>query len=83
MENNKSNITVNNEPNVVFKSLTDLRVLSVKDKDTKETIMEISGYDLHITFNRSKLNSVEDVEDMLDGLKDVFRQAVMQDLLEG
>ena len=44
--------------------------------------MEISGYDLQINFNRDKLQNIADIESMLDGLKDLFRRVVMQDLLE-
>ena len=51
-------------------------------QSTHETIMEISGYDLQINFNRDKLQNIADIESMLDGLKDLFRRVVMQDLLE-
>ena len=67
------------EPEVVFNTLSDRRILAVQ---THETIMEISGYDLQINFNRDKLQNIADIESMLDGLKDLFRQVVMQDLLE-
>ena len=53
-----------------------------RQEDTHETIMEISGYDLQINFNRDKLQNIADIESMLDGLKDLFRRVVMQDLLE-
>ena len=66
------------EPEVVFNTLSDRRIL----EDTHETIMEISGYDLQINFNRDKLQNIADIESMLDGLKDLFRRVVMQDLLE-
>ena len=61
------------EPEVVFNTLSDRRILAVQTEDTHETIMEISGYDLQI---------IADIESMLDGLKDLFRRVVMQDLLE-
>ena len=67
------------EPEVVFNTLSDRRILAVH---THETIMEISGYDLQINFNRDKLQNIADIESMLDGLKDLFRRVVMQDLLE-
>ena len=57
-------------------------ILAVQTEDTHETIMEISGYDLQINFNRDKLQNIADIESMLDGLKDLFRRVVMQDLLE-
>ena len=58
------------------------QILAVQTEDTHETIMEISGYDLQINFNRDKLQNIADIESMLDGLKDLFRRVVMQDLLE-
>ena len=70
------------EPEVVFNTLSDRRILAVQTEDTHETIMEISGYDLQINFNRDKLQNIADIESMLDGLKDLFRRVVMQDLLE-
>ena len=70
------------EPEVVFYTLSDRRILAVQTEDTHETIMEISGYDLQINFNRDKLQNIADIESMLDGLKDLFRRVVMQDLLE-
>lgn len=70
------------EPEVVFNTLSDRRTFSVQTEDTHETIMEISGYDLQIKFNRDKLHNVADIESMLNGLKDLFRQMVMQNLLE-
>ena len=69
------------EPEVVFNTLSDRRILAVQTEDTHETIMEISGYDLQINFNRDKLQNIADIESML-GLKDLFRRVVMQDLLE-
>ena len=65
------------EPEVVFNTLSDRRILAVQTEDTHETIMEISGYDLQIN-----LQNIADIESMLDGLKDLFRRVVMQDLLE-
>ena len=70
------------EPEVVFNTLSDRVVCAVMAEDTHETIMEISGYDLQINFNRDKLQNIADIESMLDGLKDLFRRVVMQDLLE-
>ena len=70
------------EPEVVFNTLSDRRILAVQTEDTHETIMEISGYDLQINFNRDELQNIADIESMLDGLKDLFRRVVMQDLLE-
>lgn len=69
------------EPEVVFNTLSDRRIWGVQTEDTHETIMEISGYDLQIKFNRDKLKDIADIESLLDGLKDLFRRLIMQDLL--
>lgn len=70
------------EPEVVFNTLSDRRILAVQTEETHETIMEISGYDLQVKFNRDKLKDIADVESLLDGLKDLFRKLVMEELLE-
>lgn len=69
------------EPEVVFNTLSDRRILAVQTEETHETIMEISGYDLQIKFNRDKLKSIEDIESLLEGLKSLFKQMIMEDLL--
>ena len=70
------------EPEVVFKTLSDRMIYGVQIEDTNETIFEISGYDLQIKFNRDKLNNVADIENMLDGIKDLFRELVLKNLLK-
>lgn len=65
----------------MFNTLSDRRILAVQTEDTHETIMEISGYDLQQILI-DKLQNIADIESMLDGLKDLFRRVVMQDLLE-
>lgn len=70
------------EPEVVFNTLSDLIVLAVKTEDTHETIMEISGYDLQVKFDRDKLQNVADIESLLDGIKELFRRMILNDLLD-
>jgi len=69
------------EPEVVFNAMSDRRVFAVMTEETNETIMEISGYDLQVKFDRDKLKDISDIESMLDGIKDLFRRLVMEDLL--
>lgn len=71
-----------NEPEVVFKALSDRQRYQIKTEDDLYTVMEISGYDLNIRWNRDLLKDIADVESLLDGLKDMFRQLIMKDLLE-
>jgi hypothetical protein len=80
-EEAKQAIQMGLEPEVVFNTLSDLRVFGVKDEDTGESIFEMVGYGLQVKFNRDKLKSVEDVENLLDGIKDLFRQMIVGDLI--
>ena len=80
-EDNKTNKPLENEPEVVFNSQSDRRFFSVKSEDGKETMMEISGYDLDVRFNRNVIKTVQDVESLLDGIKDLFRKIIMEDLI--
>lgn len=70
------------EPRVVFRSISDRDVLRVYREDTEQTLAEISGYDLAISFNLKFINSVQDVEAVLEGLSELFRDAIMKQMLE-
>lgn len=80
-EDNKTNTPLENEPEVVFNSQSDRRFFSVKSEDGNETMMEISGYDLDVRFNQNVIKTVQDVESLLDGIKDLFRKIIMEDLI--
>lgn len=69
------------EPEVVFNAYSDRRMIGVMTSDGSDTLLEITGYALQLKFNRDLLKSVEDIENMLDGMKDLFRKMVMEDLL--
>lgn len=81
-EEKKQAEQTSNEPEVVFKALSDRQRYQIKTEDDLYTVMEISGYDLNIRWNRDLLKDIADVESLLDGLKDMFRQLIMKDLLE-
>lgn len=68
------------EPEVVFNALSDRRICTVA-MSNGETLFEISGYDLRIVWDKSKLKSLDDVENMLEGVKELFRKLVIEDLL--
>lgn len=70
------------EPRVVFRSISDRDVLRIYREDTEQTLAEISGYDLAISFNLKFINSVQDVEAVLEGLSELFRDAIMKQMLE-
>lgn len=80
-EDTKTNTPLENEPEVVFNSQSDRRFFSVKSEDGKETMMEISGYDLDVRFNRNVIKTIQDIESLLDGIKDLFRKIIMEDLI--
>lgn len=81
-EEKKQAEQTSNEPEVVFKALSDRQRYQIKTEDDLYTVMEMSGYDLNIKWNRDLLKDIADVESLLDGLKDMFRQLIMKDLLE-
>lgn len=81
MEGNKE-AQFSNEPEVVFNAMSDKRIFGVKSEEDGTMVFEISGYDLQIKFNRDKLQSVEEIEGVLEGIKDVFRKLILQDLLD-
>jgi len=81
MENNKNEEKITNEPEVAFNAISDRRIFGVKAEEDGEMVFEISGYDLQIKFNRDRLQTVEEIEGTLEGIKDVFRKLIMADLL--
>lgn len=70
------------EATVTFKLITDRDVMNVINEDIKEPLVEISGYDLQIRFNMQYLKSVEDIDAACRGISDLFRQTILEKLLE-
>lgn len=70
------------EPRVEFKMISDRSVCKIVNEDINQTLVEISGYDLQINFNMEYLNSIEDVEAAVTGIGNLFRDAIMEKLLE-
>lgn len=71
------------EPVVQFKVNSDRIIREVVNADTKQVLVHISGYDLQINFNMQYLKSVEDVEAACGGIAQLFRDIIMDKLLEG
>lgn len=69
------------EPTRAFKAISDLTVYKIVNDDIKQTLVEITGYDVNINFNMSYLRSVEDVEAACDGISQLFRDLIMEKLL--
>lgn len=70
------------EPEVKFKANSDRIIREVINADTKQVLVHISGYDLQINFNMQYLKSVEDVEAACNGIAQLFRDVIMNKLLE-
>ncbi|MGL5690403.1 MAG: hypothetical protein ACRDD8_06215 [Bacteroidales bacterium] len=64
-----------------FKDITDKMVYGVFDPD-KTPLVEISGYDLRVKFNLSKIKSLEEAQDASSALAEVFLKALIEQLLE-
>lgn len=70
------------EPIVKFRLVSDRDVINIVNDDIKETLVEISGYNLQINFNMQYLKSVEDINAARNGIADLFQQLIMEKLLE-
>ena len=71
-----------NEPKVMFRSITDRDVFIIVNQETDKTLVEISGYDLQINFNMEYLNSVQDIEAASQGLKDMFKEIMLEQVFK-
>lgn len=67
---------------VEFKMLSDRTIYQVLSERNKEVMVEISGYDLQINFNLEYINSVQDIEAAAEGLTQLFREIITEQLLK-
>lgn len=72
-----------NEPTVQFRVNSDRIVREIINPDINQALVHISGYDLQINFNMQYLKSIEDVEAACGGIAQLFRDIIMEKLLEG
>ncbi len=70
------------EKTETFRTLTDLSVFQVDDRQTGKPLCIISGYALQIKFNRDAITCAADVEQAAEGLKKMFYNIIMDQLLE-
>lgn len=73
----ESNVAVN-EDIVQFRERSDLTIFQIMDEQTGAVLGYISGYALDINFNMGELRSTERVEQFLDGIKKMFREAILE-----
>lgn len=76
----KPNVSVN-EREVRFREKSDLSIVQITDYDTNRVMGYIAGYALDINFNMEELNSMERVEQFLEGLKKAFRSIILEKAL--
>lgn len=67
---------------VQFNAYSDRINFEIQNAETKQTMCIISGYDLDIDFNADALNNVDEIEACLDGMKNLFRDFIMETLLK-
>ena len=70
------------EPTLEFKYRSDRSAFTIKNPEIDKILIEISGYDLQVNFNMEYINSIADVEAAVSGVGDLFRQIIMDKLLE-
>ena len=75
------NDSVVNENIVQFRERSDLTIMQIIDEENREVMGYISGYALDIKFNLEELNSVEKIEQFINGLGNVFRKIIIDSAL--
>ncbi len=79
----QDNLTPVDEPVVKFRAISDRDVYKVVSESNKDiTLIEITGFDLQINFNMEYLRSYEDVNAAADGVGTMFRELILEKLLE-
>ena len=78
----KPNVTTN-EREIKFRESSDLSIVQITDYDTNRVMGYIAGYGLDINFNMEELNSMERIEQFLEGLKKAFRSVILEKALGG
>lgn len=76
------NLPAVDEPTVEFKYISDRVAFTIKNPEINKVLVEISGYDLQVNFNMEYINNIDDVEAAVTGISDLFRQIIMDKLLE-
>lgn len=66
---------------VQFRERSDLTVFQILDEKTGRVMAYISGYALDINFNLGELKSVESIEQLIDGIGNMFRKIVLDKIV--
>lgn len=70
------------EQKVTFRMLSDRSIMDVRSEIANVSVFEISGYDLQVKFAMQYINSVDDIENLLEGIKMLFRKTLLQQIME-
>ena len=70
------------EPVIEFKTISDRDIYKIVNEEIQQTMVEISGYDVCFDFNMAYINTVQDVEAACEGIASLFRDLIMEKLLE-
>lgn len=62
---------------LLFREGADMDLCQISDERTGKALVYISGYALQFTFNMAELNSMERVEQCLQGLTKLFRHKII------
>ena len=62
---------------IMFRERQDYDIMQIIDERTNLPLMYIGGYALQMNFNMERLNSMEKIEQCLNGLTKLFRKSIM------
>ena len=68
---------------LMFREREDFSVTQIVDERTGKAFAYFGGYGLTIKFNMAELNSVEKIEQCLQGITKLFRKIIMDQALNG
>jgi hypothetical protein len=72
-----------NEPTETFRRMSDLSVMQIVDQSNGKVMAVIAGYGLQIKFNLEAITETADVEQCAEGLKKLFYNIIMDQILGG
>lgn len=69
------------EPTVTFRLESDRDLYEIRNPEINESLIKITGYDLQFWFNPKHLKSVEAIEAACNGIHNLFRELIMEQML--
>lgn len=79
----ENNIKPNSEPEptATFRLESDRDLYEIRNPEINESLIKITGYDLQFWFNPKHLKSVEAIEAACNGIHNLFRELIMEQML--